>query len=115
MGFSLVPNSSTWKPPRCWVTRLHDMAFSRVIRASREWRVETHPSHCESDDARTLTAVMVGQIVTIGTMMTDRLLWTMAITHLASRIAWCSMTQETPQHHVRQSLTLMRLDGTGRH
>lgn len=69
-----------------WVTRLRDMAFSRVLSQDKSWF--DHPENGASrltqvivkdgDDARTLIAVVVGQIVAVGAMMTIGLLWAMA-------------------------------------
>ncbi|KAG2051748.1 hypothetical protein BDR06DRAFT_915985 [Suillus hirtellus] len=69
-----------------WVTRLRDIAFSRVLSQDKSWF--DHPENGaakltqvivkDGDDARTLIAVVVGQIVAVGAMMIVGLLWAMA-------------------------------------
>jgi len=69
-----------------WVTRLRDMALSRVLSQDKSWfdRPENVASRLtqvivkDGDDAHTLIAVVVGQIVAVGTMMTISLIWAMA-------------------------------------
>jgi ATP-binding cassette, subfamily B (MDR/TAP), member 1 len=69
-----------------WCTRLRDMAFSRVLSQDKSWfdRPENNASRLtqvivkDGDDARTLIAVVVGQIVAVGAMMTIGLIWAMA-------------------------------------
>lgn len=69
-----------------WVTRLRDIAFSRVLSQDKSWfdRPENSAARLtqvivkDGDDARTLIAVVVGQIVAVGAMMLIGLLWAMA-------------------------------------
>ncbi|KAG1778875.1 P-loop containing nucleoside triphosphate hydrolase protein [Suillus placidus] len=69
-----------------WVTRLRDIAFSRVLSQDKSWfdRPENGAAKLtqvivkDGDDARTLIAVVVGQIVAVGAMMIIGLLWAMA-------------------------------------
>ncbi|KAJ8596855.1 hypothetical protein M405DRAFT_804734 [Rhizopogon salebrosus TDB-379] len=69
-----------------WCTRLRDMAFSRVLSQDKSWfdRPENNASRLtqvivkDGDDARTLIAVVLGQIVAVGAMMTIGLIWAMA-------------------------------------
>ncbi|KAG1721099.1 hypothetical protein EDB19DRAFT_1917511 [Suillus lakei] len=69
-----------------WVTRLRDIAFSRVLSQDKSWfdRPENGAARLtqvivkDGDDARTLIAVVVGQIVAVGAMMIVGLLWAMA-------------------------------------
>lgn len=69
-----------------WVTRLRDIAFSRVLSQDKSWfdRPENGAAKLtqvivkDGDDARTLIAVVVGQIVAVGAMMMIGLLWAMA-------------------------------------
>jgi ATP-binding cassette subfamily B (MDR/TAP) protein 1 len=69
-----------------WVTRLRDIAFSRVLSQDKSWfdRPENGAARLtqvivkDGDDARTLIAVVVGQIIAVGAMMTIGLLWAMA-------------------------------------
>jgi ATP-binding cassette subfamily B (MDR/TAP) protein 1 len=68
-----------------WVTRLRDIAFSRVLSQDKSWfdRPENGAARLtqvivkDGDDARTLIAVVVGQIVAVGAMMMIGLLWAM--------------------------------------
>ncbi|KAG1886662.1 P-loop containing nucleoside triphosphate hydrolase protein [Suillus subluteus] len=68
-----------------WVTRLRDIAFSRVLSQDKSWfdRPENGAARLtqvivkDGDDARTLIAVVVAQIVAVGAMMTIGLLWAM--------------------------------------
>ncbi|OJA10014.1 hypothetical protein AZE42_12671 [Rhizopogon vesiculosus] len=70
----------------CWVTRLRDMAFSRILRQDKSWfdcpeNGASRPTQVivkDGDDARTLFAVVVSQIVAVGAMMTVGLIWAMA-------------------------------------
>ncbi|KAG2130150.1 P-loop containing nucleoside triphosphate hydrolase protein [Suillus bovinus] len=69
-----------------WVTRLRDIAFSRVLSQDKSWfdRPENGAAKLtqviikDGDDARTLIAVVVGQIVAVGAMMIIGLFWAMA-------------------------------------
>ncbi|KAG0696805.1 P-loop containing nucleoside triphosphate hydrolase protein [Suillus ampliporus] len=69
-----------------WVTRLRDIAFSRVLSQDKSWfdSPENGASKLtqvivkDGDDARTLIAVVVGQIVAVGAMITVGLIWAMA-------------------------------------
>jgi len=68
-----------------WVTRLRNMAFSRVLSQDKSWfdRPENSASRLtqvivkDGDDARTLLAIVAGQIIAVGAMMTIGLLWAM--------------------------------------
>lgn len=69
-----------------WVTHLRDIAFSHVLSQDKSWfdRPENGAAKLtqvivkDGDDARTLIAVVVGQIVAVGAMMIVGLLWAMA-------------------------------------
>ncbi|KAG1838917.1 P-loop containing nucleoside triphosphate hydrolase protein [Suillus subalutaceus] len=68
-----------------WVTRLRDIAFSRVLSQDKSWfdRPENGAARLtqvivkDGDDARTLIAVVVAQIVAVGAMMTIGFIWAM--------------------------------------
>ncbi|KAG9128568.1 hypothetical protein FRC07_000001 [Ceratobasidium sp. 392] len=70
-----------------WVTALRDRCFERILAQDKRWYDE--PAHSpvtvaqvlikDGDDARTLVAVVLGQCVTVATMVLVGLIWAMAM------------------------------------
>ncbi|KAG8678292.1 hypothetical protein FRC09_019959, partial [Ceratobasidium sp. 395] len=70
-----------------WVTALRDRCFERILAQDKRWHDD--PAHSpvtvaqvlikDGDDARTLVAVVLGQCVTVATMVLVGLVWAMAM------------------------------------
>ncbi|KAF8607409.1 P-loop containing nucleoside triphosphate hydrolase protein [Ceratobasidium sp. AG-I] len=70
-----------------WVTALRERCFDRVVAQDKRWHDEPahHPANIaqvlikDGDDARTLVAVVLGQCITVATMVFVGLAWAMVM------------------------------------